>query len=122
MAVLTTPANGQDGAQNFDLYSEVQEVTAEQVQVAFVDQGYTGKQTALDAIHTGVELIVVKRPEAVQGFILLPGRWVVEHSYAWLSRFKRLGRDLEGLPSTLLGFHVLAACVVLGSKLKPLFA
>jgi transposase len=69
-----------------------------------------------------VELIVVKRPEASKGFILLPRRWVVECSFAWLSRFRRLGRDLERLPSTLVGFHFLAACVLLCHNLKPLFA
>ena len=122
LAVLATPANEQDRAQVFDLCSEVQDVTGMTVQVAFVDQGYTGEQTALDALHTGVELIVVKRPEATKGFILLPRRWVVERSFAWLSRFRRLGRDLERLPSTLIGFHLLAACVLFCDNLKPLFA
>lgn len=58
-----------------------------------------------------MELVVVKRPEATKGFILVPKRWVVERSFAWLSRFRRLGRDLERLPSTLVGSHALAACI-----------
>lgn len=122
LAVLTTPANEQDRAQVFDLCLEVQEVTGEKVKVAYADQGYTGQQTALDAMEAGVELVVVKRPEAKKGFILLPKRWVVERSFAWLSRFRRLGRDLERLPSTLVGFHVLAACILLCDNLRPLFA
>lgn len=98
------------------------EATGVSVEVAFADQGYTGEQTALEATQAGVELIVVKRPEATKGFILLPKRWVVERSFAWLARFRRLGRDLERLPSTLIGFHFLAACILLCNNLKPLFA
>lgn len=95
LAVLTTPANEQDRAQVFDLCLEVQGATGVNVEVAFADQGYTGERTVLDATDTGVELIVVKRPEASKGFILVPKRWVFERSFAWLSRFRRLGRDLE---------------------------
>jgi len=79
---------------------------------------------AIRAVHLwllGWLLVVVKRPEATKGFILLPKRWVVERSFAWLSRFRRLGRDLERLPSTLVGFHFLAACVLLCNNLRPLF-
>ena len=122
LAVLTTPANEQDRAQVKDLCLDVQEVTGVNVKVAFADQGYTGEQTATDAKEAGVELVVVKRPEATKGFILLPKRWVVERSFAWLSRFRRLGRDLERLPSTLVGFHFLTACVLFCNNLKPLFA
>lgn len=122
LAILTTPANEQDRAQVKDLCLEVQAATGATVEMAFADQGYTGKQTALDAAEIGVELVVVKRPEAVKGFILVPKRWVVERSFAWMSRFRRLGRDLERLSSTLVGFHVLAACVLLCNNRKPLFA
>ncbi|MVN89491.1 IS5 family transposase [Deinococcus sp. HMF7620] len=122
LAVLTTPANEQDRAQVKDLCLDVQEATGATVQIAFADQGYTGTQAALDATQAGVELVVVKRPEATKGFILLPKRWVVERSLAWLARFRRLGRDLERLPTTLVGFHVLAACILLCNNLKPLVA
>lgn len=125
----STPESGHragfDGARKrkgTKVHLEVQAATGANVEMAFADQGYTGKQTALDAAETGVELVVVKRPEAVKGFILVPKRWGVERSFAWMSRFRRLGRDLERLSSTLIGFHVLAACVLLCDNLKPLFA
>ena len=89
------------------------------IEVAFADQGYTGEQTLEDAHKSNVELIVVKRPDASQGFALLPKRWVVERSLAWLPRFRRLERDLERLSSTLGGFHFVAACVLLLNKLTP---
>ncbi|GBF05500.1 transposase, IS4 [Deinococcus aerius] len=122
LAVLTTPAHEQDRAQVKDLCLEVQEATGVNVEVAFVDQGYTGERTALEATEAGVDLVVVKRPGATKGFILLPRRWVVERSFAWLSRFRSLGRDLERLPSTLVGFHFLAAGVLLCNNPNPLFA
>jgi len=80
----------------------------------YVDQGYTGQQPADDAKRHGMELEVIKLPEAKRGFVLLPRRRVVERSIAWLARFRRLARDYERLAKTLAGFHLLAfACVML---------
>jgi transposase len=51
---------------------------------------------------------VVKLPEARRGFVLLPRRWVVERSFAWVSRFRRLAKDYERLPQTVIGLHLVA--------------
>jgi len=56
----------------------------------------------------GIELEVVKHHEAKRGFVLLPRRWVVERSFAWAARFRRLARDYERLASTLAAYHWLA--------------
>ena len=56
----------------------------------------------------GIELSVVKLPEAKRGFVLLPRRWVGERSFAWAARFRRLARDYERLPQTVAGLHFLA--------------
>jgi transposase len=82
LAVLVTPANEQDRAQVAALAEQIQEVTGESVEVAFVDQGYTGEQAAADAEARGIRLEVVKLPTAKRGFVLLPRRWVVERSFA----------------------------------------
>ena len=108
LALKVTPANEQERAQVGDLVKDVQEVTGENVEVAFVDQGYTGEEPAEQAARQGVRLIVVKLEEAKRGFVLLPRRWVVERSFAWAARFRRLARDYERLPSTLTGLHWLA--------------
>ena len=51
---------------------------------------------------------------AKRGFVLLPRRWVVERSFAWATRFRRLVRDYERLPETLAGLHLVAfACLML---------
>src|SRR6185369_10639045 len=108
LALKVTPANEQDRAQVADLSKAVQEATGQSVQVAFVDQGYTGENPALAAAQHGIELEVVKHHEAKHGFVLLPRRWVVERSFAWAARFRRLARDYERLASTLAGHRWLA--------------
>ena len=114
LAVLVTPANAQDREQVAALAAAVQEATGQTVEVAFVDQGYTGEQAATDAAAYGIRLEVVKLEEAKRGFVLLPRRWVVERSFAWASRFRRLAKDYERLPETVEGLYFLAfSCLML---------
>lgn len=108
LALKVTPANEQERAQVADLAQEVQTVTGDKVELAFVDQGYTGEEPAREAAERGIRLVVVKLEEAKRGFVLLPRRWVVERSFAWAARFRRLARDHERLPSSLAGLHWLA--------------
>src|ERR1051325_7973173 len=108
LALTVTPANEQDRAQVGQLAEAIQAVVDEPVRVAFVDQGYTGEQPASAAAQAGIQLEVVKHHEAKHGFVLLPRRWVVERSFAWAARFRRLARDYEPLPATLAAFHWLA--------------
>ena len=61
----------------------------------------------------GIQLEVVKHTEAKRGFVLLPRRWVVERSFAWKSRFRRLVRDYERLPDTVKGLHFLAFAILM---------
>ncbi len=87
----------------------VQEVTGESVEVIYADQGYTGDEPREAAVGQGMRLVVVKHEEAKRGFVLLPRRWVVERSFAWVSRFRRLDRDYERLPEVLAGLHFVAS-------------
>jgi transposase len=116
LAVLVTPANEQDRAQVAALAEEIQEVTGESVEVAFVDQGYTGEQAAADAEAHGIRLGVVKLPTAKRGFVLLPRRWVVDRSFAWMARLRRLARDYERLAETLAGLHFVAFAMLLAHR------
>ena len=114
LAVVVTPANAQDRAQVAALAAQIQEVTGDQVELAYVDQGYTGDAPATAAAAHNIELAVVKLPEAKRGFVLLPRRWVVERGFAWAARFRRLARDYERLAATLASLHFLAfACLML---------
>src|SRR5687768_2744490 len=103
LALHVTPATEQDRAQVARLAAAVQDATGEAVELAYVDQGYTGEQPARDAKARGIRLAVVKHPEAKRGFVLLPRRWIVERSFAWAARCRRLAKDYERLPTTLAG-------------------
>jgi transposase len=122
LALHVTPANEQERAQVTELAQQVQEVTGDSVEIAYVDQGYTGDQPAQDAAKHGIELHVVKLPEAKKGFVLLPRRWVVERSFAWTARFRRLARDFERLAETLAGLHVLAFVMLMLDRAIKLWA
>jgi len=113
LALHVTPANEQDRAQVGQLASAVQEVTGDQVTLAFVDQGYTGDAPAQAAQQREMELEVIKLPQAKRGFVLLPRRWVVKRSFAWMTRFRRLSRDYERLPESLADLHLLAFAVLM---------
>lgn len=121
LSVVITPANAQERAQVGELCARVQQVTGQTVQVSFVDQGYTGEEAEYAAAVHGIDLQVVSKPEGQKGFVLLPRRWVVERTFAWLSRSRRLARDYERLRCTLQQLHFLVFLgIVLARHLKPL--
>lgn len=114
LALRVTAANEQDRAQVGELAADVQAATGETVELAYVDQGYTGITADVAAATHGIKLEVIKLAHAKRGFVLLPRRWVVERSFGWAARFRRLARDYERLASSLAGLHWLAfVCLML---------
>ena len=123
LALHVTPANEQDRAQVGQLAAAVQEVTGDHVELAFVDQGYTGDEPAQAAQAQGIRLEVIKLPQAKRGFVLLPRRWVVERSFCLDdtlsssgSRLRALARDVGR--SALVGVycaHAASFCPFYGS-------
>ena len=114
LALHVSPANEQDRGRVEELAEAIQEATGESVELAYVDQGYTGEKAAEEAEAHGMRLEIVRHEEAKRGFVLLPRRWVVERDFAWASRFRRLAKDYERLPATLAGLHfVVFACLFL---------
>ena len=113
LALHVTPADENDRAAVATLAAAVQDATGESVTLAYVDQGYTGENAAEAAQAHGIRLGVVKLPDAKRGFVLLPRRWVVERSFAWMARCRRLARDYERLPETLAGLHLVAFAILL---------
>ena len=77
LAAHVTPPTADDRAEVGQLAQAVQAATGENVDLAYVDQGYTGEKPAAAAREHGIELEVVKLPEAKRGFVLPPRRWVV---------------------------------------------
>jgi len=74
---------------------------------------------AVDTLGHLLDLVVTPA-EARRGFVLLSRRWVVERSFAWLRRFRRLVRDYERLPQTLAGLHFVAFAMLLAQRLVEL--
>jgi transposase len=122
LALCVTPANEQDRAQVSELAERVQAETGETVEIAFVDQGYTGETAADAAKEHGIKLEVIKLQTAKNGFVLLPRRWVVERSFGWVSRFRRLARDYERLPETLAGLHYVAFVILMLKNVARILA
>lgn len=116
LAATVTPANEQERAQVVELAEKVKVATGESVEVVFVDQGYTGDQAAAAAADHGMRLEVIKLPTAKHGFVLLPRRWVVERSFAWMARFRRLARDYERLSKMLAGLHFVAFAMLMAHR------
>lgn len=114
LARHVTPANVDDCAEVGKLADAVQAATGETVELIYVDQGYTGENAAKAAGAQGIKLCVVKLDEAKKDFVLLPKRWVAEHSFAWMTGYRRLVKDYQQYAQTLAGFHVGAfACLML---------
>jgi transposase len=122
LALHVTPADAQDREQVARLAAAVQEATGGTVEVAFVDQGYSGEEPATAAATHGIRLDVVKLPEAKRGFVLLPRRWVIERDFAWTGRFRRLARDYERLHTTLEGLHYVAFALLALNAVRPILA
>lgn len=114
LALHVTPANADDRAEVGCMAKAIQVATDDSVDIAFVDQGYTGDRPAAAAKAHGIALEVVKLPNAKRGFVLLPRRWVVERSFAWETWFRRLVKDYEQCASTPADLHLVAfACIML---------
>jgi len=113
LALHVTPANEGDRTAVATLAEAVQDATGQNVTLAYVDQGYTGESAAEAAQAHGIALEVVKLSDAKRGFVLLPRRWVVERSFAWMARCRRLARDYERLSETLTGLHLVAFTILM---------
>jgi putative transposase len=80
------------------------------LKLIWVDGGYQGETWAA-AIKKefDVDVEVVKKPDDQKGFVVLPRRWVIERTIAWLGRYRRLSKDYEHYPETSAGFVYLAS-------------
>ena len=70
------------------------------LQLIWADAGYTGQLVDWVKELTGWVMEIVKRPKDSHEFVVLPRRWVVERTFAWLGRSRRLSKDYEALPET----------------------
>jgi putative transposase len=80
------------------------------LELVWADGAYAGPRVA-DAVarQPGLRIEIVKRSDDMAGFVVLPRRWVVERTFAWIGRNRRLARDYENLAATIASFVILAA-------------
>ena len=106
--LLVTPANVQDRDAIAPLLAVARQRFAS-LKKAIADGGYQGKPTAYEVQNqAGIPLEIVKRSDTVKGFYVLPKRWIVERTYGWLGRCRRLAKDYENLSRSHVGFIILA--------------
>ncbi len=89
------------------------------VRHVFADGGYRGQLVAVAKSAWGIVVEVVKKPAEQIGFAVLPRRWVVERTFSWLMRFRRLARDYERLPATHEAMVKWAMIALMLNRLAP---
>ena len=70
------------------------------LQLIWADGGYAGKLVTWVAMVLQRTLVIVKRPRRTEGLQVLQWRWIVERTFGWLNRSRRLSKDFEALPET----------------------
>jgi transposase len=88
------------------------------LQHLWADGNYTGSLIAWGQEHLGATLEIVKRCDDLSGFVVLPRRWVVERTFAWLGRYRRLGKDYELLPAHSEAMIYLASIRLMLNRLQ----
>ena len=86
------------------------------LELIWADAGYNARQvTAVAAKQPPLRVEIVKRSDNMKGFVVLPRRWVIERTFSWFGRNRRLAKDYENLADTLAAFITLA-CIQLAIR------
>jgi transposase len=79
------------------------------LELIWADSGYNAHQvSAAVAKVPSLRIEIIKRSDAIKGFVVLPRRWVIERTFSWFGRNRRLAKDWENLATTLQAFVALA--------------
>jgi transposase len=120
LAVYVHPANVQDVHGAVPLLEGLHDCFP-RLRHVFADRVYRGKQLVNALSHCGPWTIeIVERPPGVKGFQLLPRRWVVERTFAWFGRCRRLAKDFEGSAATEVAWLLVAHLRLLTRRLARL--
>jgi putative transposase len=107
LTVLVTAASVEDRAGAKQLFQRIQQLSWKRMKLVWADGNYTGTLKDWIKATLGWLFQVVPKPSDQQGFAVLPKRWIVERTFAWLNRQRRLSKDYERLPETSEAFiHV----------------
>ena len=89
------------------------------LKLVWADAGYGGQLVSWVATFCKCTLEIVKRPEGQKGFSVLPRRWVIERTFAWLGRYRRLSKDYEQLPQSSENMIYIAMINLMLHRLEP---
>jgi len=119
IAVVVGPASGQDRDGAVALLLKARRRGRRRLALAWADNGYHGAYQEWSRRELGIEIQIVERPATGrgQGFRILPRRWVVERTNAWISRRRRCARDYERLPEHHAGMVEIAAIIQMTRRL-----
>lgn len=108
VGLIVTPANIQDRDVIATLLKKARTMHPSLAK-ALADGGYQGAATAAEVkAEADIPLDIVKRSDTAKGFKLLPKRWIVERTFGWLGRCRRLAKDFENLTRSHAAFVILA--------------
>jgi putative transposase len=121
LAAYVTPANLQDPLAAPEVLAQAKAKSARLTRI-WADGRYHGPivETAARALALTVE--VVSPPEGQKGFQVLPRRWVIERTFAWLGRYRRLARDWEAASWSVVALILIAASNLIARRLARLWA
>ncbi len=114
--VLTADIQDRDGAKI--LFSEIKEQMP-RLRLVWADGGYRGKLIEWVAVQCLWILEIVKRNDSLKQFVVLPKRWIVERTFSWLNRNRRLSKDYERKIESSEAFLYFSMSILMLKRLKP---
>ena len=121
LAALVTPASVQDPVAAPELLAQAKAKSA-RLTLVWGDGRYQGPLVTRAAQALGLAVAVVAPPKGRKGFQVLPRRWVIERTFAWLERYRRLARDWEAASWSACAFIYIAASNLIARRLARLWA
>ena len=116
VTVVVTPANVQDPTAGYEVLEDAKGRTPRLGHV-WADARYQGKLVDWAKERLGVTLEIVSRPPGQKGFVVQARRWVIERSFAWLGRYRRLARDWEAASWSVCALIQIAAANLMARRI-----
>lgn len=117
LALRVSGADETDRTGAEEVFRKADKLQLSMLKLVYADGGYRGKLITQVKKQFGITLSIVKK-KAKQGFKVLPKRWVVERTFAWLTKCRRLSKDYERLTTTSEAFILLAMCRIMLNHYK----
>jgi putative transposase len=118
LAVVVTAASVQDRDGGEDVLIQMKGLF-HRLKLIWADGGYAGQFVALAKKRFKRVVEIVKRSDDMEGFVVLPKRWIVERTFGWFSKYRRLSKDYEVLPQNSVAMIHLAMINLMLHRIQP---